>query len=95
MSLKMRKLEVVINNQFYHLGPVYIVHLIGSKVSFSVTMIILNHENFLLYRLCFSFGKLKKKNPSLSQAPMFSWPRLRDADPLLKCEMASTGEVNV
>ena len=27
------------------------------------------------------------------QAPMFSWPRLRDADPLLKCEMASTGEV--
>ena len=29
----------------------------------------------------------------LFQAPMFSWPRLRDADPLLKCEMASTGEV--
>ena len=27
------------------------------------------------------------------QAPMFSWPRLRDADPLLRCEMASTGEV--
>ncbi|ESP03191.1 hypothetical protein LOTGIDRAFT_137874, partial [Lottia gigantea] len=27
------------------------------------------------------------------KAPMFSWPRLRDADPLLKCEMASTGEV--
>ena len=24
---------------------------------------------------------------------MFSWPRLRDADPLLKCEMSSTGEV--
>ncbi|XP_071484617.1 carbamoyl-phosphate synthase [ammonia], mitochondrial-like [Diadema antillarum] len=24
---------------------------------------------------------------------MFSWPRLRDADPLLRCEMASTGEV--
>ena len=30
---------------------------------------------------------------SLIQAPMFSWPRLRDADPVLKCEMASTGEV--
>ncbi|KAK3751959.1 hypothetical protein RRG08_046231 [Elysia crispata] len=27
------------------------------------------------------------------KAPMFSWPRLRDADPVLKCEMASTGEV--
>ncbi|CAG5119185.1 unnamed protein product [Candidula unifasciata] len=27
------------------------------------------------------------------KAPMFSWPRLKDADPLLKCEMASTGEV--
>lgn len=27
------------------------------------------------------------------KAPMFSWPRLRDADPLLRCEMASTGEV--
>lgn len=27
------------------------------------------------------------------QAPMFSWPRLRDADPVLRCEMASTGEV--
>ncbi|XP_059172198.1 carbamoyl-phosphate synthase [ammonia], mitochondrial-like [Physella acuta] len=27
------------------------------------------------------------------KAPMFSWPRLRDADPILKCEMASTGEV--
>ncbi|XP_074642725.1 carbamoyl-phosphate synthase [ammonia], mitochondrial-like [Tubulanus polymorphus] len=27
------------------------------------------------------------------KSPMFSWPRLRDADPLLKCEMASTGEV--
>ena len=27
------------------------------------------------------------------QAPMFSWPRLRDADPLLRCEMSSTGEV--
>ena len=26
---------------------------------------------------------------------MFSWPRLRDADPLLKCEMASTGEVRI
>ncbi|KAG7227440.1 hypothetical protein INR49_005254, partial [Caranx melampygus] len=26
-------------------------------------------------------------------APMFSWPRLRDADPVLRCEMASTGEV--
>ena len=25
---------------------------------------------------------------------MFSWPRLRDADPVLKCEMASTGEVS-
>ena len=25
---------------------------------------------------------------------MFSWPRLRDADPLLRCEMASTGEVS-
>ena len=25
---------------------------------------------------------------------MFSWPRLRDADPILKCEMASTGEVS-
>ncbi len=24
---------------------------------------------------------------------MFSWPRLRDADPLLRCEMSSTGEV--
>ena len=24
---------------------------------------------------------------------MFSWPRLREADPLLKCEMSSTGEV--
>ena len=31
--------------------------------------------------------------PLYFQAPMFSWPRLRDADPLLKCEMASTGEV--
>ena len=29
------------------------------------------------------------------KAPMFSWPRLRDADPVLKCEMASTGEVNL
>ena len=27
------------------------------------------------------------------QAPMFSWPRLTDADPLLRCEMSSTGEV--
>ncbi|XP_046552995.1 carbamoyl-phosphate synthase [ammonia], mitochondrial-like [Haliotis rubra] len=27
------------------------------------------------------------------KAPMFSWPRLKDADPLLKCEMSSTGEV--
>lgn len=27
------------------------------------------------------------------KVPMFSWPRLRDADPLLRCEMASTGEV--
>ncbi|KAG7330823.1 hypothetical protein KOW79_004792 [Hemibagrus wyckioides] len=27
------------------------------------------------------------------KAPMFSWPRLRDADPVLRCEMASTGEV--
>ncbi|CAJ0927165.1 unnamed protein product [Ranitomeya imitator] len=26
-------------------------------------------------------------------APMFSWPRLRGADPVLRCEMASTGEV--
>uniref|UniRef100_A0A8C2KU63 Carbamoyl phosphate synthase arginine-specific large chain n=1 Tax=Cyprinus carpio TaxID=7962 RepID=A0A8C2KU63_CYPCA len=26
-------------------------------------------------------------------APMFSWPRLREADPVLRCEMASTGEV--
>ncbi|XP_048809743.1 carbamoyl-phosphate synthase [ammonia], mitochondrial isoform X3 [Lagopus muta] len=26
-------------------------------------------------------------------APMFSWSRLRDADPVLRCEMASTGEV--
>eukprot|EP00057_Strongylocentrotus_purpuratus_P025741 XP_011680215.1 PREDICTED: carbamoyl-phosphate synthase [ammonia], mitochondrial [Strongylocentrotus purpuratus] len=39
------------------------------------------------------------KNPFVPQgyvgikAPMFSWPRLRDADPLLRCEMASTGEV--
>lgn len=24
---------------------------------------------------------------------MFSWPRLREADPVLRCEMASTGEV--
>jgi carbamoyl-phosphate synthase (ammonia) len=30
---------------------------------------------------------------SFLQAPMFSWPRLRDADPLLRCEMSSTGEV--
>ncbi|KAF3824179.1 hypothetical protein GH733_008464 [Mirounga leonina] len=28
-----------------------------------------------------------------TKAPMFSWPRLRDADPILRCEMASTGEV--
>lgn len=28
------------------------------------------------------------------QAPMFSWPRLREADPVLRCEMASTGEVS-
>uniref|UniRef100_A0A7M4CD17 Carbamoyl-phosphate synthase [ammonia], mitochondrial n=1 Tax=Oreochromis alcalicus TaxID=40169 RepID=A0A7M4CD17_9CICH len=27
------------------------------------------------------------------KAPMFSWTRLRDADPVLRCEMASTGEV--
>uniref|UniRef100_A0A8C5MI80 Carbamoyl-phosphate synthase [ammonia], mitochondrial n=1 Tax=Leptobrachium leishanense TaxID=445787 RepID=A0A8C5MI80_9ANUR len=27
------------------------------------------------------------------KAPMFSWPRLRGADPVLRCEMASTGEV--
>uniref|UniRef100_A0A8D0E6U4 Carbamoyl phosphate synthase arginine-specific large chain n=1 Tax=Salvator merianae TaxID=96440 RepID=A0A8D0E6U4_SALMN len=27
------------------------------------------------------------------KVPMFSWPRLRDADPVLRCEMASTGEV--
>lgn len=27
------------------------------------------------------------------KAPMFSWPRLADADPVLRCEMASTGEV--
>uniref|UniRef100_A0A672MUN1 Carbamoyl-phosphate synthase 1 n=1 Tax=Sinocyclocheilus grahami TaxID=75366 RepID=A0A672MUN1_SINGR len=27
------------------------------------------------------------------KAPMFSWPRLREADPVLRCEMASTGEV--
>lgn len=27
------------------------------------------------------------------KAPMFSWPRLRNADPILRCEMASTGEV--
>ncbi|CAH1789870.1 unnamed protein product [Owenia fusiformis] len=27
------------------------------------------------------------------KAPMFSWPRLRGADPLLRCEMSSTGEV--
>lgn len=26
---------------------------------------------------------------------MFSWPRLRDADPVLRCEMASTGEVSL
>ncbi|ETE63907.1 hypothetical protein L345_10326, partial [Ophiophagus hannah] len=26
------------------------------------------------------------------KAPMFSWPRLRDVDPILRCEMASTGE---
>lgn len=25
---------------------------------------------------------------------MFSWSRLRDADPVLRCEMASTGEVS-
>lgn len=30
----------------------------------------------------------------LPQAPMFSWTRLRDADPVLRCEMASTGEVS-
>lgn len=35
--------------------------------------------------LCFSVSH---------QAPMFSWPRLRDADPVLRCEMASTGEVS-
>uniref|UniRef100_A0A672N1B7 Carbamoyl-phosphate synthase 1 n=1 Tax=Sinocyclocheilus grahami TaxID=75366 RepID=A0A672N1B7_SINGR len=28
-----------------------------------------------------------------SFAPMFSWPRLREADPVMRCEMASTGEV--
>ncbi|NXA60964.1 CPSM synthase, partial [Mohoua ochrocephala] len=27
------------------------------------------------------------------KAPMFSWSRLKDADPVLRCEMASTGEV--
>ncbi|NWS69318.1 CPSM synthase, partial [Crotophaga sulcirostris] len=27
------------------------------------------------------------------KAPMFSWSRLRNADPVLRCEMASTGEV--
>ncbi|KFO96907.1 hypothetical protein N300_15370, partial [Calypte anna] len=27
------------------------------------------------------------------KAPMFSWSRLSDADPVLRCEMASTGEV--
>ena len=27
------------------------------------------------------------------KAPMFSWPRLRGADPVLKCIMSSTGEV--
>jgi carbamoyl-phosphate synthase (ammonia) len=27
------------------------------------------------------------------KAPMFSWPRLRGADPILKCIMSSTGEV--
>ncbi|XP_071602987.1 carbamoyl-phosphate synthase [ammonia], mitochondrial [Heliangelus exortis] len=27
------------------------------------------------------------------KAPMFSWSRLSDADPILRCEMASTGEV--
>ncbi|NWS99344.1 CPSM synthase, partial [Mionectes macconnelli] len=27
------------------------------------------------------------------KAPVFSWSRLRDADPVLRCEMASTGEV--
>ncbi|NXU53477.1 CPSM synthase, partial [Turnix velox] len=27
------------------------------------------------------------------KAPMFSWSRLRGADPVLRCEMASTGEV--
>ncbi|XP_010012456.1 PREDICTED: carbamoyl-phosphate synthase [ammonia], mitochondrial, partial [Nestor notabilis] len=27
------------------------------------------------------------------KAPKFSWSRLRDADPVLRCEMASTGEV--
>ena len=27
------------------------------------------------------------------KCPMFSWPRLRDADPVLKCIMSSTGEV--
>jgi hypothetical protein len=31
---------------------------------------------------------------SMFQAPMFSWPRLRDADPVLRCEMSSTGEVS-
>jgi carbamoyl-phosphate synthase (ammonia) len=29
------------------------------------------------------------------KAPMFSWPRLRGADPVLKCIMSSTGEVNI
>ena len=27
------------------------------------------------------------------KVPMFSWPRLRGADPVLKCIMSSTGEV--
>ena len=27
------------------------------------------------------------------KSPMFSWPRLTNADPVLRCEMSSTGEV--
>ncbi|KAK3543883.1 hypothetical protein QTP70_030155, partial [Hemibagrus guttatus] len=47
-------------------------------------------EPHLLYRACV---KVLNKKKLSGRAPMFSWPRLRDADPVLRCEMASTGEV--
>lgn len=45
-------------------------------------------------RVVFFYGKIKIFPVVFNQAPMFSWPRLRDADPVLRCEMASTGEVS-